>query len=213
MNNEDINDTSPSPALLHPIGPDDLTIYIHATPHHGRYTYRMIDNTTGLSHACVRILEEADDTALALLAVHDSLKTIQKNRVNELLMERYGFRTRSAVLASGKCLRVRLVVTDPDLAKLGAIVTKDGDALEFFRLRSEHDYRIWQIVTGQTQRFDTTWDTTSADDPLLVALDKWADNVLGRSSHEGPVYSQKRRPNLPIEFAEKIGVELVPAIQ
>jgi hypothetical protein len=129
------------------------------------------------------------------MAAYSSLMAIAKNRINGLLVERYGFSNRSAAVASRKRIHVELVVTDPDLATLATLVTAPDNegTLEFFRLRSEQDYRIWNVVLSQTKRFDTTWSSIPADHPIIAKVERWADNVLARANHAGPIYSPQFR--------------------
>jgi len=199
---EPIADYVPPPvASLAPSGPD-LKIYISANPTKGRYSYRLVDASTGLSHCCVRILPGADSTGLALLAVRNALRSIEKNRITELLMERYGYLSRSAALASRKRLKIELVVLDPALAQFGALITatENENAFEFLPL-TESDRRVWTVVLDQTRRFETTWNTIAPTAAILSEMEACADLVLFRAAHGGPVYSFQRDFSLPIEDA------------
>jgi hypothetical protein len=191
----------PPDAPLMPVGPD-LKVFISADGVKGRYCYRLVDANAGLSHCCVRPLPSANRTALALLAICDSLKSVLKRRIVDVLMERYGYSTRSAALSSHRRLRVELVVTDPALAELGEIITSPSneDALPFLPMH-ESDRRIWQVVLEQIRRFDVTWRHIDPNALILTRLESWADMVLARAKHDGVVQSFQRSFTLPIEDA------------
>jgi len=195
-------DGPPPIASLLPTGPD-VTIYVHADAEKGRYSYRLLDSSTGLSHCCVRVLKEAGTTALSLLAVRNSLASILKSRATELITSRYGFSCKSAALASRRRLQVEIIVTEPYLADLGALITapENEDTFDSLPL-NEHDRRVWSAVLEQTKRFDTTWSHIAAHDSTIVAIDAWADATLASAAHGGPIFSFRRNYALPIGAAE-----------
>lgn len=194
-------DGPPPIAPLMPTGPD-VTIYVHADQTKGRYTYRLLDTSTGLSHCCVRVLKEAGTTALSLLAVRNSLASILKSRATELITARYGFSCKSAALASRRRLQVELIVTEPYLADLAETITapENEDTFDFLPL-NEHDRRIWSAVLTQTQRFDVTWGHMAAHDGTIIAIEAWADMTLASAAHGGPIFSFRRNYALPIGAA------------
>jgi hypothetical protein len=173
------------PAAIAPRNPSgpDLSIFITADPEKGRYAYRLEDMSTGLSHRCIRVLPETDETALALLAVTNSLKSILKRHANALLKERCGFASRADAVASGWRLRVELVVTDPDLASLGQVMVENEDTFDSLPL-TENDRSLWAAVLPQTRRFDVSWRHIATGDPIITGLKQWAATVLSRPAHQ-----------------------------
>lgn len=173
-----------------------LRLFVSANPDRQRYCYSLFDYHQKLSHSCVRILPHADATGLALMAVVNGLKSIQKTAITAALVETYGFRSKSAALASDRKLTAELVITDSDLAQLGTVVTENSDALDFMKLVDRH---VWQSVLAQTSRFDVTWTSIIPNDPFVRALEAWADRALNRATHDGPIQSPARRFGLSLD--------------
>jgi hypothetical protein len=184
-------DTPPAPASTPmnpaPTGPD-LTIFIAANPGQGHYAYRLVDNFTGLSHNAVHVQQEADETALALLAVGAALKSILKKGITRLVAKRYGYATLGAAQVSHKRLTVQLMVSDSDLAQLGGLVTAPANVgiLKSMQL-TEADRLIWSMVTSQSRRFDVSWGAIAANDLRLDEIEEWSSKALAGAAHTGPM--------------------------
>jgi hypothetical protein len=173
-------------APLNPTGPD-IRIFIVPNPEKGCYLYRLLDTSnTGLSQVACRVLLEADETALALLAITNSLMSIMKRHSNALIERRYGFASRIEAVRSRKRLKIELVVSDSDLDSLGQIVTAtENESILNSLPLTQDDRRLWDAVRQQTHRFDVSWKHIAATDPIITNMRRWADDRLSIVARSG----------------------------
>jgi hypothetical protein len=180
----------------------DFTVYAGAAA--GVYFYRLDDAAESLSFtACGRVPLLPDHAAL-LYAIANALGSISNRVCGLRLCERYGRDAR----ASGRKVKVTIHTADAELAELGTVFAEAETPKLYLAMLNEDDRSRYSALITETSRFDTSWQAVLAAVPELVAVHKWASELLPTIKHDGPVRSFKSRVHTMERQAKRVGAAI-----
>jgi hypothetical protein len=180
----------------------DFTLYAGAAA--GQYFYRLDDVAERLSFtACGRVPLLPDHAAL-LYAIVNALHSISNTTIGRRLAERYGYSTIRMARQSGKQVRVIIQTADRELSELGRVFAEAERPKLYLSMLTEDDRSRYTELIAETSRFDTSWQAVSPAVPELVAVHKWASELLPTIKHYGPEQSFKTRIHLMERQAKRL---------
>jgi hypothetical protein len=153
--------------------------------------------------ACGRVPLLPDHAAL-LYAIVNALHSISNTTIGRRLAERYGYSTIRMARQSGKQVRVIIQTADRELSELGRVFAEAERPKLYLSMLTEDDRSRYTELIAETSRFDTSWQAVSPAVPELVAVHKWASELLPTIKHDGPVQSFKTRIHLMERQAKRL---------